>query len=211
MLWEVALAYAEAATIDGKEDWRLPSAKELQSLLDYARSPDTTASAAIDPLFTCTSIINEEGADDYPYYWTNTTHISYPDHGQSAAYLAFGRGLGYMNNEWQDVHGAGCQRSDPKVGDPNDYPTGHGPQGDAIRIYNYVRLVRDADVFDAADMNCDGAVDAFDIDPFIIALLNPATYAESFPNCNRDLADMNQDGGVNAFDIDPFIAALLGG
>lgn len=25
-----------------------------------------------------------------------------------------------------------------------DHPTGHGPQGDAIRIYNFVRVVRDA-------------------------------------------------------------------
>src|SRR5690606_22243425 len=49
------------------------------------------------------------------------------------------------NGQWIDVHGAGAQRSDPKIGDPADYPTGHGPQGDAIRIYNYVRLVRDAD------------------------------------------------------------------
>jgi hypothetical protein len=43
-----------------------------------------------------------------------------------------------------DVHGAGGQRSDPKVGDPAQFPYGRGPQGDAIRIYNYVRLVRDA-------------------------------------------------------------------
>ena len=50
-----------------------------------------------------------------------------------------------MNGAWVDVHGAGAQRSDPKAGDPADYPTGNGPQGDAIRIYNYVRLVRDAD------------------------------------------------------------------
>ncbi len=42
-----------------------------------------------------------------------------------------------------DVHGAGAQRSDPKTGNPDDYPTGFGPQGDVIRIYNYVRLVRD--------------------------------------------------------------------
>ncbi len=53
--------------------------------------------------------------------------------------------MGYMNGRWMDVHGAGAQRSDPKTGDPDDWPTGHGPQGDAIRIYNYVRLVRDAD------------------------------------------------------------------
>jgi hypothetical protein len=45
-------------------------------------------------------------------------------------------------NRWMDVHGAGAQRSDPKIGDPDDFPTGRGPQGDAIRIYNYVRLVR---------------------------------------------------------------------
>ena len=43
------------------------------------------------------------------------------------------------------MHGAGAQRSNPKTGDPADYPYGHGPQGDVIRIYNYVRLVRDAD------------------------------------------------------------------
>ena len=40
-----------------------------------------------------------------------------------------------------DVHGAGAQRSDPKTGSASDYPTGHGPQGDAIRIENYVRCV----------------------------------------------------------------------
>jgi len=40
------------------------------------------------------------------------------------------------------VHGAGAQRSDPKTGNPNNFPTGFGPQGDAIRIYNFVRLVR---------------------------------------------------------------------
>ena len=47
-----------------------------------------------------------------------------------------------MNGAWVDVHGAGAQRSDPKSGDPSQFPTGQGPQGDAIRILNYVRLVR---------------------------------------------------------------------
>jgi hypothetical protein len=49
-----------------------------------------------------------------------------------------------MNSTWVDVHGASCQRSDPKDGDPADYPFGRGPQGDEVRIYNYVRCVRDA-------------------------------------------------------------------
>ena len=63
--------------------------------------------------------------------------------GDFAAYVSFGRALGYMNNQWMDVHGAGAQRSDPKAGNPADIPKGRGPQGDAIRIYNYVRCVRD--------------------------------------------------------------------
>ena len=145
--WEEALAWVDtqnAANYLGYSDWRLSNVKELQSIVDYTRSPDTTASAAIDPLFNVTSIINEAGETDYPYFWTGTTHANWTSiSGGNAAYVAFGRSLGYMNGEWIDVHGAGSQRSDPKAGDPADYPTGHGPQGDAIRIYNYVRLVRD--------------------------------------------------------------------
>jgi hypothetical protein len=81
--------------------------------------------------------------EDYPFYWSSTTHAHFLG-GSSAAYVSFGRGLGYMDWSWMDVHGAGAQRSDPKAGDPADYPTGHGPQGDAIRIYNFARVVRDA-------------------------------------------------------------------
>jgi hypothetical protein len=51
-----------------------------------------------------------------------------------------------MNDTLVDVHGAGAQRSDPKDGDPADYPSvGNGPQGDVSRVFNYVRLVRDAE------------------------------------------------------------------
>lgn len=49
---------------------------------------------------------------------------------------------------WMDIHGAGAQRSDPKAGDPATYRAqgqrgAMGGQTDAIRITNYVRLVRD--------------------------------------------------------------------
>ena len=53
---------------------------------------------------------------------------------------------------WTDIHGAGCQRSDPKSGSLSDYAYAdygyyneEAPQGDAVRIDNYVRLVRNAD------------------------------------------------------------------
>lgn len=68
MSWEEALNYAENFEYAGYTDWRLPDAKELQSLIDYTRSPETTNSAAIDPLFNCTQITNENGIADFPYY-----------------------------------------------------------------------------------------------------------------------------------------------
>ena len=144
--WKEALSYAEGFEYAGYSDWRLPNAKELQSILDYSRSPGTTNSAAIDPLFNCTGITNEAGEADFPWYWSGTTHANWTEghDGAWGAYVCFGRALGNMEG-WQDVHGAGAQRSDPKDGDPSEYADGHGPQGDAVRIYNYVRLVRDVD------------------------------------------------------------------
>lgn len=141
MNWQDALAYCQNLTLAGQNDWRLPNAKELQSIVDYSRSPDTTNSPAIDPVFTTARITNEAGQTDYPYYWTSTTHQNTINADQ-AVYISFGRAMGYMNGRWMDVHGAGAQRSDPKNGDPSLYPKGRGPQGDAIRINNYVRCVR---------------------------------------------------------------------
>lgn len=58
------------------------------------------------------------------------------------------------------------------------------------------------------DLNCDGAVNNFDIDPFVFALTSPSEYYNLFPNCDWYLADANGDGVVNNFDIDPFVLLL---
>jgi len=151
MNWQSALAWAQQKNKEnylGFSDWRVPNAKELQSILDYSLSPSTSDSAAISPLFKVTEINDEEGNKSYPFYWTSTTHVGFTG-GDAAAYISFGRALGFMSppNSSQtptlmDVHGAGAQRSDPKSGDAADYPVGRGPQGDVIRIENFVRLVR---------------------------------------------------------------------
>ena len=139
--WEGALNYCAGMDYAGISDWRLPNAKELHSIVDYSRSPDATNSVAIDPIFNITSITNEGGQLDYPAFWSSTTHVSSNGSSRAGVYITFGRALGYMNGQWMDVHGAGAQRAEDKSGDPSSYPTGRGPQGDAVRIYNYVRCV----------------------------------------------------------------------
>ena len=144
MNWEAALAWVQHKNTEkflGHADWRLPNAKELQSILDYTRSP------AINPIFQITKL----GDAEFPYFWSSTTHLDGPpdQQGVAAVYICFGRGLGWMQfppgrGEYRliDVHGAGAQRSDFKIGNPASYPHGRGPQGDVIRINNFVRLVR---------------------------------------------------------------------
>ena len=148
MDWPHALAWVRQKNVEnylGHNDWRLPNAKELQSLVDYSRSPDTTHSAAIDPLFNATQLTNLAGQPDFGFYWTGTSFLHPHGRAVDAVYVVFGRGLGAMHGRNViDVHGAGCQRSDPKIGDPNRYPrSGHGPQGDVQRVFNFVRPVRD--------------------------------------------------------------------
>jgi hypothetical protein len=119
--WQAALAYCVNLDYAEYDDWRLPDAKELQSIVDYSRSPATTRSAAIDPLFDVTAITSEKGEIDYPFYWSGTTHTNESGNGAFAVYVVFGEAMGYINNTWVDVHGAGAQRSDPKSGDPTAY------------------------------------------------------------------------------------------
>lgn len=141
--WQDSLTYCESLELAGHSDWRLPNAKELQSIVDYTRSPQTTASPAIDPLFETTEILDpNETPGQYPYFWTGTTHLDGINPYSSAVYIAFGEGQGEMNGTLMDVHGAGCQRSDPKSGDSDDFPDFHGPQGDVRYVYNHVRAVR---------------------------------------------------------------------
>ena len=60
------------------------------------------------------------------------------------------------------------------------------------------------------DLNCSGAVDFDDINPFVLALADPAGYQAQFPNCNIMNGDCNNDGAVDFEDINAFVALLTG-
>ena len=59
------------------------------------------------------------------------------------------------------------------------------------------------------DLYCDGVVNAFDIDPFVQALIDPTGYAAAYRSCHLLNADCNADGPVNTFDIDPFVECII--
>ena len=136
MDWKHALAYAEGLKLAGKDDWRLPNVKELQTLVDYRHAPDATdrkfRGPAIDPVLTLTTTES--------WFWSSTTHIE----NGGAYYVCFGQAMSArtFRGKKMNAHGAGAVRSDPKEGDPSRWPDGKGPQGDEIRINNYVRCVR---------------------------------------------------------------------
>ena len=60
------------------------------------------------------------------------------------------------------------------------------------------------------DANCDGAVDFFDIDPFLMALFDPSNYVTTFCDGSLDTVDCDGSSGVDFFDIDAFISCLFG-
>ena len=61
------------------------------------------------------------------------------------------------------------------------------------------------------DCNCDGLVNNFDIDPFVLAISDPNAYGLAYPGCDILSADIDENGLVNNFDIDPFVLCLTNG
>jgi hypothetical protein len=61
------------------------------------------------------------------------------------------------------------------------------------------------------DANCNGSVNAFDIDAFVLALTNPAQWQQQYTCDILCVADCNCDDQINAFDIDAFVQCLTQG
>lgn len=66
--------------------------------------------------------------------------------------------------------------------------------------------------FTLSDMNLDGLLNNFDIDPFVMALVDLNAYEAQYgipADVGRILGDVNGDGALNNFDIDPFVECLV--
>lgn len=72
----------------------------------------------------------------------------------------------------------------------------------------YYLMTLRADEVACGDANCDGHTDFGDINPFVLALSNPAVYAATYPNC---LPDLTGDFAVTFADINPFVDVIVTG
>ncbi|MBN2445595.1 MAG: right-handed parallel beta-helix repeat-containing protein [Phycisphaerae bacterium] len=63
--------------------------------------------------------------------------------------------------------------------------------------------------FAVGDTNCDGQADVFDIDSFVLAILDEDGYHQVYPFCDIRAADCDRDGRADVFDIDGFVAAII--
>jgi hypothetical protein len=87
---------------------------------------------------------------------------------------------------------------------------GDSVQGAAsLHHWDYVRFGTVSAL--VGDVNCDGAVNFGDINPFVEALSDPDGYQQSYPGCWPSNADINGDQSVNFGDINPFVELLTGG
>lgn len=84
-------------------------------------------------------------------------------------------------------------------------------QGDVRTATSIFSINTAARVGLPGDVNCDGNVNNFDIDAFVLALSNPDAYAQAYPDCDISNADVNGDGNVNNFDIDTFVQCIING
>lgn len=61
------------------------------------------------------------------------------------------------------------------------------------------------------DVNCDGAVNVLDVNPFVMALSDPEAYRAAYPFCNILNADIDGNTVINVLDVNSLVTLLLGG
>lgn len=97
----------------------------------------------------------------------------------------------------------------PEVFNPGQLDTDNAGQGDACDDDDDNDGLPDSGdpcpLEHACDVNCDGSINGFDVDPLVALLAGGGT------PCSPCAGDTNGDGFVDGFDIDGFVDCLLGG
>lgn len=98
------------------------------------------------------------------------------------------------------------------VGDCDIWNVGFWTLEDGITGYTLAeRLSANSPPVARGDLNCDGATDFNDIDPFVVAVISRDDYESQYPACNWFNGDINADGAVTFDDIDGFVECLING
>lgn len=80
-------------------------------------------------------------------------------------------------------------------------------RGSSTAVFTYRRdpLLR------LGDANCDGRVDNFDIDAFVLGMTDIDAWHAAYSACPASNLDMNGTGTADLFDIDPFVLLITNG
>ncbi|HUN80533.1 MAG TPA: YHYH protein [Phycisphaerae bacterium] len=76
--------------------------------------------------------------------------------------------------------------------------------------FSTVTVPGNAMQYHPGDVNCDAVLSLGDIDPFVLALIDPTSYAAAFPSCDAVAGDMNGDGVLDSRDIQLFVTTVTG-
>jgi hypothetical protein len=94
MTWSNAIAYCEGLSLDGHDDWRLPSHKELASIVD-----DTVTNPAISSLFTMRPASS---------FWSSSACSNFTTEGYT---VDFTQGVSTTSDAFTSTHSVRCVRS----------------------------------------------------------------------------------------------------
>lgn len=88
----------------------------------------------------------------------------------------------------------------------------HGlPDSEDQYVYAFLNTQLSAPLL-LGDLNCDGAVDLGDIDPFVLALAGgEMSFLDAYPGGNWYAGDLSGDGLVDFCDISPFVQCVVNG
>jgi uncharacterized delta-60 repeat protein len=139
--WEQALSYSENLTLAGHSDWRLPTIKELDSIVDLTRQNLT-----INPVYFPDTRAS--------FYWSSTTYISDMTYPWS---ISFNYGMNGNLPKSYDGYIRAVRRGQPAgLADLNG--DGSINLTDAILAIRITAGLRDPDVDVRADVNGDGKI-----------------------------------------------------